>query len=592
MINQKNDYSMKLNKLFLGLLGIAAFTMTACSDDDDYTMTTVSGQQVYFSSNLGEVLEINPDASVTNLPLQRVNKSGSYTAQLKVTLPENSIYSVPSQVSFADGETSANLPISYDPSKLVRGVYDTLTVEIIDKENAGRYGKDGQTVYTCLLGAAAWDEWQPYNADGTCTYTYVNYFSGDDVDLPFYVRKNTADPNHWQFKIGDPEKAGGWANSTSNPYGGTSLILDYDASTGIVSCASQYVLNNSNYGAVNVTDYFNYWTSIRGYSDEEIAADGIFGSFDPENGYIYIPICWYVSAGTFGYDFEIVTIGGYDRRDLSVEVVYNGKFIDAKDNYSIISNVTLGADVSKAYVALVPGEGVSEDVLKTIIDKTYSPLEEITESQEVTFAANDLEDGTYSIVVVPFLEKDAQAPVYTSFKYATGSKETWDAIATGVYKYTVSDFSQSQAGGIYEGDIEAVLYQSSADKSRYKIAPWAGETSNGLLFTMNADGTLVVDGVETGDSYGDYGMIYATDFKTAGVADMASSYDAETGVFSFYLAWQVEAGSLAFTLDTFTLTGNATARAEKADKKATMRHGFSLVKTLKAKRNLQLVSRK
>jgi hypothetical protein len=246
--------------------------------------------------------------------------------------------------------------------------------------------------------------------------------------------------------------------------------------------------------------------------------------------------------------------------------------------------------VSKAHVALVPGQP-TEGILNQIVDKSYEPLVEITESGEVRFDANELEDGDYTLIVVPFLEKDAilEQASSATFTYSTGDKEKWNAIATGVYQYTVDDYSQSQGGGIYEGTLEATLYQSSKDATRYKIAPWAGETSDGLIFTLAEDGTIIVDGVDTGDSYGNYGEIYASDLVTAGIADIASSYNAETGVFTFNLAWQVDAGSLAFTCDTFTLTNNsAKARSTNGVGSSKLIEGKKLLNVKHPKMRLKL----
>ena len=54
---------MKLNKIFFGLLGVAALTMASCSSDDKYEWATVSGPQVFFSDVLPTTVEISPDAS-------------------------------------------------------------------------------------------------------------------------------------------------------------------------------------------------------------------------------------------------------------------------------------------------------------------------------------------------------------------------------------------------------------------------------------------------------------------------------------------------------------------------------------------------
>ena len=438
---------MKINKLFIGMLGVVAMTFAACSSDDDYEMATISGEQVYFSNTMEDVFEIDLNNSVTNLPVYRINSKGAYTAQIKVEQEEGSKFTIPTSVTFQDGETVAQLPISYTPSAIEPGSYETMTLTLTDEANLTPYGPSS---YTCQLGAAAWSEWGDYEwatSKGTvkaktCTYTYNNYYAGDDVELPFQMRRNAVTPNLYQFKIGNPDIPNkGWAS-------GVTLILDYDSESGHVTCAPQFAANNSSYGTVTVADSWYYWVTVRDTDLSKMSEDD-YGHFDPEGGYIYIPMAWYVSAGTFGYNVETVTIDGYDRADLSVEAAYAGKFIDAQDNYSIVLNVALGADLSKAHVALVLGEPTEED-LAAITAGTYQPLQEITESGEVRFDASELEDGDYTIVVVPFVERDAQEPVYSTFTYVTAAKETWTLVGTGDFTYKLFFVDEDEEGNAVE----------------------------------------------------------------------------------------------------------------------------------------------
>ena len=114
-------------------------------------------------------------------------------------------------------------------------------------------------------------------------------------------------------------------------------------------------------------------------------------------------------------------------------------------------------------------------------------------------------------------------------------------------------------------DEGLVLYQSDSDATRFFIAPWCS-SETGLVFTMDDDGIIEVEGVETGFVEDEYGMICVTDFKTYGAADMPSYY--ENGTFYFYLAYHVPAGVFAYVLDIFTLTGKAEAAVMNAVKRA------------------------
>ena len=108
---------MKLNKLFLGLLGVAAFTLASCSEDDSYEKATVSGPQVFFSDTTPTEYEISPDATSFNVPISRADASGALTVNLTSTT-ENPMYSIPSSVTFNDGSTTANITVSYDPANI------------------------------------------------------------------------------------------------------------------------------------------------------------------------------------------------------------------------------------------------------------------------------------------------------------------------------------------------------------------------------------------------------------------------------------------------------------------------------------------
>ena len=73
---------MKLNKIFLGLIGMAAFTLASCSSDDKYDWATVSGPQVFFSDQNPTQYEIDPEGASFNVPISRVDDSSALTVNL------------------------------------------------------------------------------------------------------------------------------------------------------------------------------------------------------------------------------------------------------------------------------------------------------------------------------------------------------------------------------------------------------------------------------------------------------------------------------------------------------------------------------
>ena len=205
---------MKINKFFLGLLGITAMIMASCSSDDEYEWATVSGPQVFFSSDAADNYEINPKATSFNVPIFRQNTSGAQTVNLKSTVA-NPMYSVPASVTFNDGEAETVVPVSYDPAKIEYGRYDSLTIVINDQNITTPWG---MSAYTFTAGVTDWGEWGPWNASGTAVFYYNGYWSGVDDPQKFEYRHNLITTNLYQFKIYN------WGS-------GTELVFDYDEAT-------------------------------------------------------------------------------------------------------------------------------------------------------------------------------------------------------------------------------------------------------------------------------------------------------------------------------------------------------------------------
>ena len=542
---------MKINKLFIALLALPAL-LAACSEDDDYSMATVSGDQVYFSNELGETFEISPSASTVKLPVNRIETDKAATYELLVTQPENSKYTIARSVSFAEGENVGYVDINYDPSQIVYGDYEDVTIAIADSLNTCAYGT---STYNFKLGVTAWTDWMDYNSAGTATYVYAQYMAGDDPELPFSYRHNTIQTNLYQFKL-------------EHWFYDTPLVLEYDDATGYVTvppCGTAYV--NPNYGEeVMCTDYNNYWYNIRGKSEADYPPT--YGTFDKEQGIFTLQVAYYISLGVFGYGSEYLYIDGVNRLDLSTEVSFDGRYYDAKDNVSLIANVKLGADVSNANVALIAGKQISEEQYNALIDGSLEGLQEVTASGQVFFPADELEDGTYSFIVMPFREGEVQEDGFSmaSFEYKSG-KETWTLVGTGDYTYTVFFTDEDENGEEIPAVDEGLeLYQSDADATCFKIAHWGMDVD--FVFTWDKS-TGVVNVPEnysgyTHPTYGDVMVLEAADYNPDKYGDYASEYDADESTFYFCVAYAVEAGTFGVGYENFKVNWGAASRSTTA----------------------------
>ena len=142
---------MKINKLFtVGLLSL--FVLASCDDAKEpvYTPASpVANPDVYF--NLGEnndTIQLKDGQSSYNIPIYRKSSEGEITYQLQVTNVSPLYTSYPTQVTFADGQTSTNLTVTFDFANVEAGKYYDITYTIPGTENTDYYlGTVSQTCY-------------------------------------------------------------------------------------------------------------------------------------------------------------------------------------------------------------------------------------------------------------------------------------------------------------------------------------------------------------------------------------------------------------------------------------------------------------
>lgn len=464
---------MKLNKIFLGLIGMAAFTLASCSSDDKYDWATVSGPQVFFSDQNPTQYEIDPEGASFNVPISRVDDSSALTVNLTSTTA-NPMYSVPASVTFNAGQKEAYIPVSYDATKIEYGRYDDITITIADASNGTAWGVQE---FTFKAGVTDWGPWQKWNSAGTATYTYVNLWSGEDPNLPFVYRHNLIKPNLYQFKLSK------WGY-------GVEIVFDYDEETGYVTCAKQWTgYDHSSYGYVYAEDY-NAYRVEKGANP--IAAG--YGTFDKEQGIITIPLAYVVSAGSFGYDPEYIYIDGYVRADYSLSTAWSGIFTDATGSAYAVINTTAGADVAE--VSSVVIDAAADDA--AVADAIAAGDLEAFVSAPGTINVPIAEDQTGKLQVVSAVVVDGELKSYAAapFEYY-GGKNPWKTLGQG---YFVDDMILPLFG--YDPDTYPVTIDESTEtpglyrlKAMYSAvaADFGVESGTGdvLVHAEAADGVYI-----------------------------------------------------------------------------------------------------
>lgn len=178
-----------------------AFTMTSCSSDYDYKPGTAVADDcpaVYFSNNNESLIEVKSDDASKSVTLEvdRVNTNGSLTVPIVVESKTDNI-TVPESVTFADGEASTELVVTY--SEFTVGT--KFTVSVPDEYVNPYIILDGSSTFSASLAQVNKVCDVKYATDcrfsgvtGSAIYNYsgenrfiFSNFLGSGIDLKFRV---------------------------------------------------------------------------------------------------------------------------------------------------------------------------------------------------------------------------------------------------------------------------------------------------------------------------------------------------------------------------------------------------------------------
>ena len=424
---------MKLNNFFLGLLGLSAMVMTSCSDSDDYQWATVSGDQVYFSNELPSTIDISRDATTFSVPVNRVSSSSAASYSVSV-YADSKFVSAPTSVSFAAGETQANLTFTYNPDTLAYDLYQPVTLTLTDESNTSPYGYKS---YTFKAGIPS-----PYESIGRGTFTDNFWF---EATATVTIMQNTQNPN--EFRIMNPfpglaSAAGVSLDGNQSPYiqltilkpGDTfyDVAITQDDIVGYTDINTGYL--HSSYEADVYMLYPGRFTSLR---DESVFAYNRVVEWQ-ENGLpgrIQLAPYFYM-FGVGGWNntkadgVVVIDFPGYNPKDLSADMVYFGVLTDVNEGANAAVNVTLGIDVEDARAVVVSADADADAVVDAIVAGEV-------EAYPVTGGTNyvPIEEGlTGKLMVVLVVLDEGVAKNYSSveFEYYGGGANPWEVQATEI----------------------------------------------------------------------------------------------------------------------------------------------------------------
>jgi len=482
---------MKINKLFVAILCVMSMVLGSCSEDKYTPAELLTSAQVYFPTSNPTSYEIlkSDEAQTVNVTLQRIKTDDAITVKLVAEGADGDTISVPASVDFAAGSKTATIPVSCKSALMDYDVAKNISISIAEEAYQTPYGVSSADI--SIVVPAPWTPWinsysdwtkAGYDADAwplsktvascTGTYTYVNYWSGDDPGLPIEYRVSTIDPKQGQFRI-------------SNWGAGNPLVLDYNTETHEIRLASVYYLTeNSSYGSVWVSDIIYYYGFVRalfGQSTANLEDDPDYRStYDPETGLFKMFLAYYVTAGCFGYDAETFQCDGFYIPDYSVAMLYRG-ILTATDGTPYAQTIIQkGVDATNVIAAVV---GKNDDTY-AVADALASGELAGTEITEDGIWEFDLEGqtGELKVVVASIVDGAVASVAEAPFEYYGGGSTPWVSLGMGLYTdaFVSPLYTEEGTSSTYEVEV----LESTDEPGRYRLV-----NAYGAGFPLSEEGT-------------------------------------------------------------------------------------------------------
>jgi len=425
---------------------LLAMAGLASCDESDYEYTkpsAVSGPQVYFANSNLSTVELDGKQGTFTLPIERVDSTSAITVPLTVTTTFDG-YTVPESVTFEAGEKTADISITY--TGLEYDLMDTITISL-PEEVATPYGISSYTVVVgCPAPWTPWcnskDEWVAAGMDAeewplsddksvTCTYTYVNYYGGDDPGLKIYYRQSTIDATQAQFKIEH------WGSDMD-------FIVEYNPETSMCQVLPQYVTESSKYGPVYISDVPNYSSK---YTYQQFPC-----YYDKAAGKFTLTTVWFVDAGVFGNDPEYIQVDGFYIPDYSISVGYEGILtVSSGEVFALLNVSEFGPDVTSAKAVVVSKDDDENAVADALAAGDLEGVDLVLGNNKL--ALGDM-TGELKVVAVAIADDEAKTVKAFNFSYYGGEDANpWKSIGTGKFSDDILAPMFGLDSLVYEVDI-------------------------------------------------------------------------------------------------------------------------------------------
>ena len=520
----------KLHTCLLAMLSVLALTWSACTDSCDYDpAANVEGEGVYFPSSTQTSITLNDTEGSFKLAVQRTQSVGAVEAAVNVEFTEGgeTVFTVPSKVSFEDGKTESSMIVSY--SNLVRGTEYGVTISFAEGTPYGR----SKVTFNVLYPAPVLEEWEVVTEEAVLVDNLFYMYGVADLHIEGVTVEKEKTTNKYRFK--SP-----YDNEYFEYVWGTTLFSD-DFETPYI------VLDGETYKAEAPDNYFIPRTALGFKMVDGVgpAADATWNTFGSVAGNLQ------TSDGPIPPTSTTYPLGTYDK---SVKKFDFGRLYHNLDGYGlfVFSGTTLSLyldptlmepdfdrdytwnpleDATGYFTSEIAGESWMQDVEQAEEDPTFFRFTSLYAKDVHIYFNYDAEKG---ILTMPSLQPTGMTTFgNTVYVEAVPGESTVDEENT--FSFVLSFYLADKDGKKTAELMQATetfmwgrgpldMFQKGKKIDDY-VGTWAAPVTDGkqsgrigVTITKADESTLLVQGLSVMDEYDD---------------TMALGYDAESGLLIF-----------------------------------------------------------
>lgn len=492
---------MKFFKYTVLALALAA-GFTSCSDDDNYVPGGASAG-VYFPTD--DALDVTLDRSKSSFDVivARMGETQAVTYDL-VGSADDEVFTLPTSVTFAEGETSATVTIAYNQDNMVADHAYPVELAFASGTQICNYGYESLDMNVTLPA--------PWKTIGTGLYhdqwlLPLSVWANENPDIVIAweaeLQQHELETNRyrWVHPYGDNfakfcatndlgELEAGEYDDKNQYY--IEFVVDKNTNLAVIpiqrmgfefySFGEMSISNDAGYEYSNGASLSAIISQIPGScSQVEFDEEGnLLTLYSGENVLLYYrpeTDGWYYSSGV-GYQW---TAEGVDLKNYDISLTYSGVLTTPAEDSYVLADVKLGADLSKAVVGLVQTD--DEEAALEAVRNGEVPVQEFTETTSARFEFYG--SGNYALAAIGYNDTDEEAStaVVTFFVADTSAPKEWKKLGSGIMvdgwiipSFNVNGQRADPMKFAYYIDIE----ENIENPGVYRIIqPWSGSSYPG-----------------------------------------------------------------------------------------------------------------